>query len=81
MCGSPTVMLNVGFAACSMATEGWAWRARASTPGGATGGGALAPLSEEAPSAERSEVAVEGREAEVGGCRVRVGSSFTGGAG
>jgi hypothetical protein len=60
--------------------EGCGWRARASKPGGWTGGGMRAPFRDDLASLERSEAAVEGRE-EVVGCLVLEGSSFTGGAG
>lgn len=85
MCGSPTVMLNVGFAACSTLTLGCVCLRGPSLLGGCTGGGIRGPDVGRSSSSrftesimlrrEDCEVAVVGRGDRTEGC------SFCGGAG
>lgn len=78
VCGSPTVMEKVGFAACSTDIEGCCGLVLSTNCGGRTGGGCLAPLGEEVPSSSASlllDPAVCGRDL------VLDIDSFTGGVG
>lgn len=86
LCGSPTTMWNVGFAACSTGCDGWAGLCRPPNCGGSTGGGMRGPPFSELPSSSKSaprldaaDAAVEGREPAA--FRVLEANSFTGGVG
>lgn len=85
VCGSPTVMENVGLAACSTGCEGCVGLARPSKEVGWTGGGIRGPPLREPSSSmsalrlETAEAAVDGLE--LMGCLVLEASSFTGGVG
>jgi hypothetical protein len=84
LCGSPTLISNVGFAACSMLTLGCVWRfGPSASEGGCTGGGPRnpAPSSSKLPDSTKPVPPNAGGKVVGGGGLRPAMVSFWGGAG